>query len=88
MQTKLLCSLLLLTGISAYASEKSNEIPVEQKIAAVINYLSSSPGAKLAWFAKLESMSGGVVEVAPIETVTSKSGNVVKCSSSAQKENT
>ena len=73
MQIKLLCSVLLLTGVIAVASEK-NEQQIMQKASSIyrINSFSTSPMDLLTKFALFDSLSGRIAE-----SVMSKSGNMV-----------
>lgn len=70
MQTKLLCSLLLLTGISVCASETSNEV---ETVVRAIKCCSASR-VSLVFFAQLDALSR---PVRPTEAITSKSGNTI-----------
>ena len=85
MQSKLLCSLLLITGISAYASEISSTIFTEGQTAQVLNYFSAPLSSQLALFAKLDAMSSRIAQAALIEGVASESGNMVKCDPATRK---
>ena len=70
MQTKLLCSLLLLTGMSVVAGENVSESPSMERIWVIKN---TNP---LLFHAYLDNLSGRTFNE-PVKTIMSRSGNMV-----------